>query len=199
MHLLSHSQPRTMMMMVVSDVRRMLMGSYATPPPKMALPRVVASVRIAMSSLMMLSLLIVFLRSESFAHEVADPPSSPSNSTDENERTSSSSEQQQQQPYRPHIVMIVIDDLGSGDLGFHGSGISTPTISAMARNGLYLGNHYVHPSCSHTRIALLTGRYPFSMGIFTNTHGKPKQRISCACEFLPACEYCSRNPGMACT
>ena len=63
--------------------------------------------------------------------------------------------------------MIVMDDLGSHDLGMHGSEILTPTCDTLAREGIYLENYYVLPSCSPTRAALLSGRYPLHTGIHT--------------------------------
>ena len=55
----------------------------------------------------------------------------------------------------------VVDDLGSADLGFHGSGIETPHIDRLARSGTYLSNYYVLPSCSPTRAAIMSGRSIF--------------------------------------
>jgi arylsulfatase A-like enzyme len=65
---------------------------------------------------------------------------------------------------KPNILFIVMDDLGSNDLGLHGSGIKTPISDSLAREGLYLNNYYVLPTCTMTRIALMTGRYPYRMG-----------------------------------
>lgn len=48
----------------------------------------------------------------------------------------------------------------------HGTGIRTPVADRMAKKGLYLSNYYVHPMCTPTRIAILTGRSPHSMGIY---------------------------------
>ena len=73
----------------------------------------------------------------------------------------------QSAPSRPHIIMIVMDDLGSRDLGMHGSEILTPTCDELAQEGIYLDNYYVLPSCSPTRAALLSGRYPLHTGIHT--------------------------------
>ena len=67
--------------------------------------------------------------------------------------------------YKPHIVMIIMDDLGSNDLGIHASGIQTPTCDELISNGLFLTNYYVLPSCSPTRAALLSGRYPLHTGV----------------------------------
>lgn len=47
--------------------------------------------------------------------------------------------------FQPHILFVVMDDLGSHDLGIHGSGIKTPIADNLARTGLYLDNYYVHP------------------------------------------------------
>lgn len=65
---------------------------------------------------------------------------------------------------KPHILFIVIDDLGSHDLGRHGSGIHTPHVDKLADEGVYMDNYYVLPYCSPTRAALLSGRYPLHTG-----------------------------------
>jgi arylsulfatase B len=69
--------------------------------------------------------------------------------------------------YRPHILLIVMDDLGSNDLGFHQSNISTPHCDLLVgmEEAIYLDNYYVLPSCSPTRSALFSGRYPLHTGI----------------------------------
>jgi len=68
---------------------------------------------------------------------------------------------------RPHILLIIVDDLGSNDLGLHGSGISTPTIDKLATEGVFFDNYYVLPYCSPTRATLLSGRYPLHTGCHT--------------------------------
>jgi arylsulfatase len=61
----------------------------------------------------------------------------------------------------PNIVFILTDDQGYRDLGCQGAdGIQTPRIDRMAREGVRLTSIYAMATCSPTRAALLTGRYP---------------------------------------
>lgn len=66
---------------------------------------------------------------------------------------------------KPNIVVIVADDLGWNDVGFHGSEISTPNIDRLARGGVQLDRFYACPICSPTRAGLMTGRWPIRFGI----------------------------------
>lgn len=68
-------------------------------------------------------------------------------------------------PPRPHIVYILADDLGWGDVGWHGGEIKTPNLDRLAAAGARLEQFYVQPVCSPTRAALLTGRYPMRHGL----------------------------------
>ena len=65
----------------------------------------------------------------------------------------------------PNIVMIVADDLGWADVGFHGSNIATPSLDRLAREGVELSRFYTTPICSPTRAALMTGRDPMRLGV----------------------------------
>jgi arylsulfatase A-like enzyme len=65
----------------------------------------------------------------------------------------------------PNLVFILADDLGWADVGWHGSEIATPHLDALATSGVRLENHYVWPTCSPTRAAVLTGRSPSRFGI----------------------------------
>ncbi len=65
----------------------------------------------------------------------------------------------------PHVVLVVIDDLGWSDVGFQGSVIHTPNINRLAAEGVILENYYVQPLCTPTRSTLMTGRYPIHTGI----------------------------------
>ncbi|MDO8540602.1 MAG: sulfatase-like hydrolase/transferase [Opitutaceae bacterium] len=62
--------------------------------------------------------------------------------------------------------MILADDLGWADLGHDGSKIDTPNLDRLAKEGTKLTRfHSSAPMCSPTRSALLTGRYPHSVGV----------------------------------
>lgn len=65
----------------------------------------------------------------------------------------------------PNIVVLLADDLGWGDVGYHGSRIATPHIDALASRGVRLEQFYAQPVCSPTRGALMTGRYPMRLGL----------------------------------
>jgi hypothetical protein len=68
----------------------------------------------------------------------------------------------------PHIIFILIDDLGYCDYawtGCNGSNVLSPHLSSLAANGTVLGNYYVNPICTPTRASLLTGRYPIHLGL----------------------------------
>jgi arylsulfatase A-like enzyme len=66
---------------------------------------------------------------------------------------------------KPNIVFILADDLGWGDVGWHGSEIRTPNLTKLAEGGAKLEQFYVLPVCSPTRAAFLTGRYPIRHGL----------------------------------
>jgi len=64
----------------------------------------------------------------------------------------------------PNILIIVADDLGWNDVGFHNSEMRTPSLDRLAQRGVEFDCHYVQPECTPTRVALLTGRYPSRFG-----------------------------------
>ena len=66
---------------------------------------------------------------------------------------------------KPHILLVVADDLGWADVGYHhkqekNREIQTPTIDQLVADGIELNRHYVHMMCTPSRAALQSGRLP---------------------------------------
>ena len=57
----------------------------------------------------------------------------------------------------PNLVLILADDLGYTDIAPYGSEIHTPTLSALAADGILFSNYHTASSCAPTRAMLLTG------------------------------------------
>lgn len=71
---------------------------------------------------------------------------------------------------KPNVLVILIDDMGYGDLGaFGSSNHSTPNIDAFFKKGMKF-THWVSaaPICTPSRAALQTGRYPIRTGCMGN-------------------------------
>ncbi len=75
-------------------------------------------------------------------------------------------------PSKPSILVIVGDDVGWNDVGYHNPKIRTPYIDRLAREGVELDQFYVYPTCSPTRASLLTGRPPSRFGILGPIAGR---------------------------
>ena len=69
----------------------------------------------------------------------------------------------------PHIVFILADDLSWNALGGFDSesdiAFAAPGLAALAAQGIKMTNYYAQELCTPSRAALLTGRYPVSMGM----------------------------------
>lgn len=68
---------------------------------------------------------------------------------------------------KPNIVMILVDDMGWGEVGIYGSHYcQTPHLDDLAKQGMRFTNFYANSTvCSPTRAALMTGRYPDLVGV----------------------------------
>jgi len=73
----------------------------------------------------------------------------------------------------PNIVLILMDNLGYGDIGANGGGALrgaiTPRIDGLAAQGLRLTNFNVEAQCTPSRSAFMTGR----LSIRSGTHSVP--------------------------
>jgi arylsulfatase A-like enzyme len=72
---------------------------------------------------------------------------------------------------KPNVILLVSDDQGWGDVGYHGGEMATPNIDQLAKDGLEMNRFYVYPICSPTRTALLTGHISMRHGVFTPMPG----------------------------
>ena len=67
---------------------------------------------------------------------------------------------------QPNIVFIMADDMGYGDLSCYGAtDIKTPHIDSIRDQGMKFTDFHVHPRCSPSRAALLTGCHGPRVGI----------------------------------
>lgn len=63
-------------------------------------------------------------------------------------------------PSKPNFVVILIDDMGYGDIGPFGSKLNhTPNLDRMASEGMKLTSFYGAPVCTPSRAQILTGCY----------------------------------------
>src|SRR5262245_7892729 len=69
----------------------------------------------------------------------------------------------------PNVVIVLVDDVGFGGPSTFGGPISTPTLDALAQNGLRYNNFHTTALCSPTRAALKAGRnhHTVNMGFIT--------------------------------
>ena len=66
---------------------------------------------------------------------------------------------------KPNIIIILTDDLGWGDVSYHGGYIPTPNIDQLAEDGMEMNRFYSNPVCSPTRASMLTGLHIFNHGV----------------------------------
>ena len=64
---------------------------------------------------------------------------------------------------KPNVIYIYADDLGYGDVSYNGATkLHTPNIDQLASQGIVFSNgHTTSATCTPSRYALMTGRYPW--------------------------------------
>ena len=89
-------------------------------------------------------------------------------------------------PARPHIVLVLADDLGPGDLGCYGGQVAaTPNIDRLAAEGIRFTQAYTAaPICSASRCGLLTGQWPGRWRITSFLQHKAGNRRSEQADYL---------------
>jgi arylsulfatase B len=87
---------------------------------------------------------------------------------------------------KPNVIFIVVDDLGSGELGcYGGKDIPTPQIDSLAASGARFSSGYVNaPFCAASRAALMTGRYQTRFGFEFNTIGVNQGKEICGAYYV---------------
>ena len=65
----------------------------------------------------------------------------------------------------PNVVIVVLDDVGYGQLSPFGGLVEMPTLERIAARGMRLSNFHTTALCSPTRAALLTGRNHHTVGL----------------------------------
>ncbi len=78
---------------------------------------------------------------------------------------------------KPNVVLMMVDNLGWGELGVYGGGelrgAKTPRLDELAEEGMRLLNFNVEPQCTPSRSALMTGRRPIRSGTTKVVWGVP--------------------------
>ncbi|MBI5771403.1 MAG: arylsulfatase [Verrucomicrobia bacterium] len=65
----------------------------------------------------------------------------------------------------PNVLVVIADDLGWGDVPWHGGVARMPNLDRLRRDGVELDRFYANPSCTPTRAAFLTGRAALRLGL----------------------------------
>ncbi len=103
---------------------------------------------------------------------------------------------------KPNIVFILADDWGWTDWQMNGAPqgstfYETPNLNSLAKQGMYFNQAYVHPLCSPTRAALLTGKYPgarLKMHVAITGSSVPNPSLPASCNSQsPTCYPSSIN------
>lgn len=81
------------------------------------------------------------------------------------------------EPPPPNVIIVMTDDQGWGDLSIHGNPVlETPHLDRLAQESVRLQQFYVHPVCTPTRAALMTGRQPQRTGAIDTYRGRAMMR-----------------------
>ncbi|MEP3836194.1 MAG: sulfatase-like hydrolase/transferase [Algibacter sp.] len=75
---------------------------------------------------------------------------------------------------QPNFIFIMVDDLGKEWFPSYGATeIITPKIDALVNTSIKFNNVYSMPQCTPSRVALITGQYPYSNG-WVNHYDVPR-------------------------
>jgi len=65
----------------------------------------------------------------------------------------------------PNMLFLLADDIGWGDISANGGKFDTPNIDELVTGGIELTNFYTQALCTPSRMAFLTGRHPWKLGV----------------------------------
>jgi len=96
----------------------------------------------------------------------------------------------------PNVLLIVADDLGVGDLRSFSNDAQTqtPTIDALAAQGMRFSRFYTDSTCSASRASLLTGQSPTRLGFHPVARGISPEVVTMP-KWLHAMGYNTRLVG----
>ena len=81
---------------------------------------------------------------------------------------------------KPNIVFLLMDNLGYGEVGVYGGGVTrgapTPRIDKLATEGTRLTNFNVEAQCTPSRSALMTGRFAIRSGTLYKAPNLPQPK-----------------------
>lgn len=86
----------------------------------------------------------------------------------------------------PNVILLVADDLGWRDVGFHQGEVETPHLDGLAAGGVVLDRFYVQPICSPTRASVMTGKSSARLGLYRPLSKLDQKGIPMEEEILPA-------------
>lgn len=89
-------------------------------------------------------------------------------------------------PERPHVIFVLADDMGAGDLGCYGGTlVPTPNIDRLAKEGTRFTRYYsASPICSPSRAGLITGQFPARWRITSYLQTRAGNRAVAQADFL---------------
>jgi arylsulfatase B len=99
----------------------------------------------------------------------------------------------------PHLLLMLADDLGYNNVGWHNPAILTPALDALVARGVRLERHYAYRFCSPSRASLMTGRYPLHvqerMGPYWTTYTGPPANMTLLPAKLKQAGYATHHVG----
>ena len=64
---------------------------------------------------------------------------------------------------KPHLVFVMLDDVGFNDMGYQSTDVLTPFMDQLCAEGVRLTRLYGQEVCTPSRAAMLTGKLPIHL------------------------------------